>query len=106
MKNVHINPGTLYPLSTGTGRRPTKSINNHEPLLKGMEFRAKTVACAPGLREHAQLCSSLLHNSEGQIEEFGLIPHGPALRPLGCSFARILPANSAQQAAFAGYAGC
>jgi len=96
MKDVHIKPGTLHPLSIGTGRRLTKSINNPEPLLKGMEFRAETVTYAHGLREHTQLCSSLLHNSGGQVEEFGLIPHGSAPRPLGCNFARILPANSAQ----------
>jgi len=61
-----------------------------------MEFRAETVTFAHGLREHTQLSSSLLHNSEGRIEEFGLTPHGSALRPLGCNFARILPADSAQ----------
>ena len=96
MKDVHIHPGTLYLLPIETGRTLTKSINNPEPVLKGMEFRAETIHSLTTLREHTQLCSSLLHNSVGQIEEFGLIPHGSALRPLGCSFARILPANSAQ----------
>jgi hypothetical protein len=52
------------------------------------------------------LCNGLLHYPGEQAEEFGLIPHGSARWPLGLSFARILPANSAQWAVFAGSAGC
>jgi hypothetical protein len=59
------------------------------PVMAGRRLSRRVQFAYDSVPRH--LCSGLLHNSGGQIGEFGLIPHGSARRPLGCNFAPFCP---------------